>query len=324
MLVLVFALLAQDWQYVPDQGFVDRGTLERRSPSALLEQAVAAREKGRLEEALAAFSAVAQQAPEPALREQALWEAARTRMDQEEFYEAYQTFREFVVRFPQSARAQEAKRLEMTSALELARKGHKKGVFGVRIFSTSETGIDCLRESLRRYPREDFAADFVQRLGMFFFRRGDYDLAGAEFQQVLDQYPDAPEVVLALYMLGMTAEQRFDGIERDVKPLRDARRLYERFLEESGRMRRLPDPAPRWVEDVSGTVRERLSRVYGRLHEKTLLSAEYYDRRGLPRSARFYYVNILRDEASFRRVLPDLPEHAAVKKARERVSEPSK
>ena len=319
-----FALLAQDWTYVPDQGFVDRSTMERRSGTELLDQAEAAREKGRLDEALAAFLAVAAQAPEPALRERGLWEAGRTRMDAEEFYEAYHAFREFVIRFPQSPRAQEAKRLEMTSALELARKGHKKAVLGVRIFSTPETGIEYLRESLRRYPREDFAADFVQRLGMYFYRQGELDLAAAEFQHVLDQYPDAPEVVLAIYMLGMTAEQRFDGIERDAKPLRDARRLYERFLEESGRMRRLPDPAPRWVDDVSGTVRERLALVYGRLHEKTLLSAEYYDGKDLPRSARFYYVSILRDEASFRRVLPDFPEHPAVRRARKRVSEASK
>ena len=324
MLALALALLAQDWQYVPDQGFVDRRTLERRSPSELLDRGVAAREKGDWDEAQAVFAAVAAQAPEPALRERALWESARTRMDAGEFYDAYHALREYVIRFPQSPRAQEAKRLEMLSALELARKGHKKSVLGLRIFSTSKTGIDLLRESLRRYPREDFAADFVQRLGMYFYREGEHDLAAAEFQHVLDQYPDAPEVVLALYMLGMTAEQRFDGIERDIKPMRDARRLYERFLEESGRMRRLPDPAPRWVDELSGTVRDRLSKVYGLLHEKTLLSAEYYDWKGLPRSARFYYVNILRDEASFRRVLPDLPAHPAVTKARERVSEGSK
>jgi tetratricopeptide (TPR) repeat protein len=229
-----------------------------------------------------------------------------------------------VLRYPQSPKASEAKRQEMAAGLELAKAGHASSTLGLRLFATSTTGIEFLRESLRRYPREDFASDFTQKLGMFYYRRSEWDAAALEFQTVLDQYAESPEAVLALYMLALTAEQRFDGVERDLKPVREARRLHERFLEEADKMRRLADPAPRWVDELVPAVKARLTRIYGLLLEKHLRTAEYYDWKGFPRASAIYYRTMLKEEASFRRVLPDprdYPVHEGVLKARARLAE---
>jgi outer membrane protein assembly factor BamD (BamD/ComL family) len=270
------------------------------------------------------LAALLQQPPPSQGGEEALWERGRAHAAAGEHFEAYYDFREYVLRYPQSPRASEAKRQEMAAALELARGGHRQSTLGLRLFSTSQTGVDFLRESLRRYPREDFASDFTQKLGMFYYKRSEWDLAAAEFQTVLEQYPEAPEAVLALYMLALTAEQRFDGVERDLKPIREARRLHERFLEEADKMRRLPDPAPRWVDELAPTVRSRLARIYGLILQKHLRTAEYYDWKDYPRAAAIYYRTILKDEASFRRILPeaaDYPVDRAVTKARARLAE---
>jgi outer membrane protein assembly factor BamD (BamD/ComL family) len=264
------------------------------------------------------------QAVPPSTNEDALWERARAEFDAGRYFEAYHAYRDFVLRHPQSARAGDAKRQEMASALELAKKGHGSPTLGLRLFKTSATGVELLRDSLRRYPREDFAADFSQKLGMFYYRREEWDEAALEFQTVLDQYAESPEAVLALYMLALTAEQRFDGVERDMKPIREARRLHERFLEEAEKMRRLADPAPRWVDELLPAVKNRCARIYGILLEKHLKTAEYYEWKDLPRAAAVYYRTILKDEASFRRVLPgaqDYPVHEAVRKARKRLAE---
>lgn len=269
------------------------------------------------------LSLLLQAAPSPG-GEDALWARAQGHQAKAEHYEAYYAYREVVLRYPQSPRAAEAKRREMASALELAKAGHKQSTLGLALWSTSQPGVDLLRDSLRRYPREDFAADFTQKLGMFFYKRDEWDLAAAEFQTVLEQYAEAPEAVLALYMLALTAEQRVDRVEKDIKPVREARRLHERFLEEADKMRRLPDPAPRWVDELVPTVRGRLARVYGLLLQKNLLTAEYYDWRDYPRAAAIYYRTILKEEASFRRILPDTadyPVHPAVTKARARLAE---
>ena len=215
----------------------------------------------------------------------------------------------------------------MAAALELARAG--KSTF-LGLGSTPSTGIDYLHDALRRYPREDFAPDYCQKLGMFFYEREDYDRAAEEFARVLEQYGDAPEAVLALYMLGRTSERKherlssFETVSYDVRPLKDARRHYERFLEEADRMRRLPEPAKKWVDGILPTVRERLGSVYERMLRKQLQTAEYYDWKGLPWSAEPFYVAILRDEASFRKVLPGFPETRSAQRARARLTELSK
>lgn len=324
--ILAAALLGgEGWEYRPGIGFVNLSTMEKKSPAEFLEHARAHRRAGTHEAALEAYSLLAAHAPEAALREAAHFERAETFFEAGRFYESYQDAEAFLARYPQSDRATAAKRLEMTAALEMARRGHKERVLGLPLIPTSRTGIECLREALKRYPREEFTADFIQKLGMFYYDRGDYDAAEQEFSTIVGnperglpaQYPEAPEVVLALYMLGRTCEQRFQGIARDIRPLREARRHYERFLEEADRLRRLPEPAARWVDGLLGPVRERLAQVYSRMLEKQLQTAEYYDWKGFPRSAAVYYRSILKEEASFRRVLKDFPETPAARKARE-------
>ena len=127
--------------------------------------------------------------------------------------------------------------------------------------------------------------------------------------------------VLALYMLARCAEARFDAIDYDAKPLKEARRHYERFLDESERLRRLPDPARGWVERLLPAVKERLGGVYVQLLAKRLQVAAYYEWKGLPKSARLTYAAILKEDVLFHKVLPSLPETDAVRKARQRLAE---
>ncbi len=311
---------AEVWEYRQGIGFLNVQTMEKKSPEEFLAYAIARREAGDAAFAVSALGLLVAHAPEASLKERAHFERADTHLKSGGCYEAYYDFEAFILRYPQSDRATQAKRMEMTAALELARVGHRESVLGIPLFSSSKTGIEYLRDALRRYPREDFSADFYQKLGMFYYDREDWDKATEEFQQVLEQYADAAESVLALYMLGRASEQRFDTVDRDIKPLKDARRHYERFLEEADRMRKLPAPADFWVGKLSGPVRERLARVYGLMLDKLLLVGDYYDFKSFPRSAALYYQAILREDASFRRVLKepkDFPETRAARKARE-------
>jgi len=329
MVALLFsmALCAQDFDYQQGRGVVDLATNEARTPEEFLKWALAQRDAGKLIVTVRALNLLAARIPDPAIRETAHFERAVTYYKAGGYYEAYHDFEGFILKFPQSERATTAKRMEMTAALDLARVG-KSTWLGLGTSST--TGVDYLHDALRRYPREDFAPDFCQKLGMFFYEREEYDRAGVEFALVLDQYGDAPEAVLALYMMGRTSERRheqmssFDTVDYDVRPLKDARRHYERFLEEADRMRKLPEPAKKWVDGILPTVRERLGSVYERMLRKQLRTAEYYDWKGLPWSAEPFYIGVLRDEASFRKVLPGFPVTKAAQRARARLTELSK
>jgi outer membrane protein assembly factor BamD (BamD/ComL family) len=325
--LLLSLLCQQEFEYRQGVGIVDLSTNETRSPEQFLKYALSLREAGNFVAALQGLTLLANRIPDPAIRETAHFERAKTYAAAGGFYEAYHDFEGFILKFPQSERVTAAKKLEMTAALDLARVG--KSTF-MGLTTTSSTGVDYLHDSLRRYPREEFAADFSQKLGMFFYEREDYDRAGEEFTRVLEQYGEAPEAVLALYMLGRTSERKyermstFDTVDYDVRPLKDARRHYERFLEEADRMRKLAGPARKWVDGILPTVKERLGTVYEKMLRKQLRTAEYYDWKGLPWSAEPFYVSILKDEATFRKVLPAFPATKAAQRARTRLTELSK
>jgi hypothetical protein len=57
---------------------------------------------------------------------------------------------------------------------------------------------------------------------------------------------------------------------------------------------------------------------------KQLRTAEYYDWKGRPWSAEPFYLAILKDEASFRKILPSFPDTRPVQRARVRLTELSK
>jgi TolA-binding protein len=329
MIALVFtaALALQDFEYRQGQGIVELSTGKAQTPEEFLKYALAQRDKGRLLPTLHALNLLINKVPDAAIREAAHFERALTFFKAGGYYEAYHDFEGFILKFPQSERATQAKRMEMAAALELAKAG-KSTFFGLA--TTSATGVDYLHDALKRYPREDFVPDFYQKLGMFFYDREEYEKAAEEFGRVLEFYGDAPEAVLALYMIGRTAERRyerissFDTVDYDVRPLKDARRHYERFLEEADRMRKLPDPAKKWVDGILSTVKERLTSVYERLLRKQLRTAEYYDWKGKPWSAEPYYIAILQDEATFRKILPAFPSTRAAQRARQRLTELTK
>jgi outer membrane protein assembly factor BamD (BamD/ComL family) len=233
------------------------------------------------------------QAPPP-VTEEDLFRKAQVLMEQKEFFLAHAGFQAFVSRFPQSARATEAKRLEMESALQLAQTGHPKSFLGLEIFYTSSKGIELLRASLRNHPREAFSPTYIQKLGMFFYEQEDLDAAEAEFNTVVEEYEDSPVFVLALYMLGRVREQRFRGMDYELKPLRDAHRLYKRFMEEADRMRKLPAPAATWVDTYMESVKERLTAIEEAMAEKQLETAAYYESRGYPKAAVLYWRSIVK------------------------------
>jgi len=68
--------------------------------------------------------------------------------------------------------------------------------------TSSTAGVDYLHDALRAYPRKDFAADFFQKLGMFFYERRTTSAPPGNSTACSNRYADSAEAVLALYMIG--------------------------------------------------------------------------------------------------------------------------
>lgn len=312
--LLLLALSAAgggDWEYRPGMGFVETSTMARKTPEEFLQHGLALRKAGDPRAAARVFALIVQNVRDPALSESARFEEAESRFQAGEYFEACRGFEEFVARHPQSDRSTAAKRRVMDSALEMAHHGHTENVLGLPLLSSSKAGVEKLHEALRRYPREDFSAEYYQLLGLFFFGRGEIDAAEVEFSTVLEQYPDSPLVVPALYHLGLCRRSRFDDVPYDVKCLKEARRHFERFVEEADRMRRLSARAGEWVDQYLPEVRAHLARIHELLAEKELRTAEYYRWKGYPHSA----------AVSYRAILRSYPATRAAARSRERLRE---
>jgi outer membrane protein assembly factor BamD (BamD/ComL family) len=314
------AAAPQDWEFRAGSGFHDPQSGQAKSPEEALRHAVRLREEGSPERALLLLRLLLAHARDAAAREGALFEFGTCTYAAGRPQEAFRAFEAFVQQHPQSDRAVAAKRGMMASALQLATVGRTENVLGVLpILSSSRAGIELLKETLKKYPREDFSAEYYRLLGMYYYERAEFDAAQLEFsiivgdadEHIQAQYPESPDAVLALYMLGRCWERRFDALDYDLRPLKRARRQYERFLEESDRLKRLPDPAKAWVEGYRGVVQERLASVLELMADKELRTAEYYDWKGRPASA----------EVSYRAIVKHYPKTRAAERARERLKQ---
>lgn len=294
-ILALLSSLAQDaegWQFNAETGaFVHTASAERKTPAEFLQLGLALQQDSP-QDSVTVLDLLVLHAPDPRIQESAHAGRVQSRLKSGTPFEAYNDAENFLVRFPQSDRATAVKRLEMTAALELIRKGH--GGVGFGLFASSRPGMELLKAALRRYPREEFTPEFYQELGNYHYERGRYEDAELEYSFILDRHGDSPWFVLALFMLARCREHRFNSLDYEMKPLRDAKRHFERFLEEAERMRRLPEPAARWVDDQIGIVKERLDRIRELMADKELRVAGHYETRGFPKSAAVHYRAVVR------------------------------
>jgi len=282
--LLGFLLLADGWEYRPELGYVHAETLDRYGPQEFYEFGLALAKESRTDEALEVFSLVAVHGPEPGLKEKAFYKRAEALWSAARYGDSHRAFEAFVTRYPDSERADRAKERAMWCALQLARVGAPRSLLGViPAGTTSSDGVELLREFLRRYPRESFSAKYYLLLGEFLLESGEEAEAEAEFTILIESYNDPASRAYAARALVHLAEvemKRFRGLEYDARPLREAKRHYQRYLDTEG-FRTLNPTLTRYVE-------QRLEEIDGRLAEQHFRVAEYYASRGWEGAARLY------------------------------------
>lgn len=329
MTLAIALLLLQDaWEYrAPVRAFVNPATLEQKAPDdlfALGERLFSEGEPGR---ARVIFQSMAQSLPADVpelqpLRERSLFAAARSAYASGDFAGSYAGFETFLARYPDgdlAAGLQGARYYLCQSAFNLAQVGEQASVLGLPLYRTSKAGIELLRKSLSRFPRESFSDDFIFALGEFLFQQGRFDEARTEFETILlagnyEKTNSAPKAQLRLARLSLA---KFDGVDYDVKMLADAKREYEKFL--SSWARAAGDPrtlaalelTEAGLEAMVLEARKGIAEIDEKLAEKQWTLAQYYVGRGRPASARAY----------LRTILSDFPSTSWAPKARELLEE---
>lgn len=199
------------------------------------------------------------------------------------YYDAYYEYETFVRRYPESKRLREAIRKEMESARAVAEVGHEESVLGIPLFKSSETGLGLLRQSLQRHPFEDFSDDYSLWIANFFYKEEKWNEAVLEYESFTKVYPNSELYPSALFQLGRCYLRRFDSVEYDTKPLRKARKFFERL--------ELQYP----YFDKIKEAKQYLAFIREKEAEKLMLAADFYHGRGKHRSEAVYLKMIVKE-----------------------------
>jgi outer membrane protein assembly factor BamD (BamD/ComL family) len=288
------------WRHMPPRGYVNVRTKEQKDPDELYSVSLALHDAKRHEEAASLFRLIADTAPDPGMRANALYKRGEALLLLGAYPQAYREFDAYQARYPDGDLVGRAKQNMMESALGLARVGQRDTILGLPIVMTSKPGIELLKSTLARFPRELFSDDYLLRLAALYHERQEYAEAEGELQLLLSDpaYKVSNSAPRALLLLGRVGLERYGGLSYDHKTLSDAKRAYEQF--EIDYKHLLDDPqhaASVGLPDISRLIqaaRAGILFVDEKLAERELALAEYYVGRGYPNSARPYLAYIMK------------------------------
>ncbi|OHB77767.1 MAG: hypothetical protein A2Z34_02115 [Planctomycetes bacterium RBG_16_59_8] len=197
------------------------------------------------------------------------------------FLDAYGMFDSFILRHPSSAKTKEAVRLIFESAKKLAEQGLDSTFLGVGVGKSPAKGLELLKDALIKHPYEESSDDSALWLGNFYFARSELAEAAVEYELLIKNYPRSECLPSALFQLGRCRLHEFEAVDYDAKPLREARRFFQRLLDEYPGDKRAPQ-----AKQAVATINEKLA-------EKDLRTGDFYISRGKPTSALLYFRSVV-------------------------------
>ncbi len=153
---------------------------------------------------------------------------------------------------------------------------------GRPMFDTFGYAIQAYERIRTHDPTGPLADASLMALGNAYFRHGEFEEAGYNYDLLRKEYPNSKHQMSA-HLLGLQAKMRvYQGAWYDGAPLNDAGKLAEQTLKQYG--------------DKLGPERERVTRARAQIIEeqanRELILAQYYDHRQEYRAARIYYASV--------------------------------
>ncbi|MBI5366433.1 MAG: outer membrane protein assembly factor BamD [Planctomycetes bacterium] len=289
---------AAKWIWSPDTGFVDTKDYESADPQTLYKKARALFDKGKFDDAAGEFLRIGEYCLEPGVKEQSYYMYPESLFAAGKFYRAWQAFEEFLERYPRTPLLKEIIRRELACG-DAMLKGAKKDILGVYILSGRGTGREIIRRVVEKYPYEEDCARYRLLLAQQLYQEESFEDSALEYDAFLKDYPDSEFAPTALYSKGTAQLHAHEGVEYDPQPLDDARKTFERYLEEN------PNG------DKLNAAKERLSEIDDAKAEKDFETALFYVQRDKPPAARLY----------LKRIVKNFPASKWAKRAQEKLSE---
>lgn len=155
--------------------------------------------------------------------------------------------------------------------------------FGIRLFDADDTGIELLIRVQERLPGSALGEQASIDIGDYYFDKGDMEMASEAYDLFLLNYPTSRQREWAMLRLIQASLARYKGPEFDPSGLTDA----------AQRLRDYSREYPAAAEKIGAEAL--MVRINESLAKKKLVTARWYEQRGLERGAITMYRNVVID-----------------------------
>ena len=162
----------------------------------------------------------------------------------------------------------------------MKRKGQ---IIGLRLFDADDTGVELLIRVQERLPGSALGEKASIDIGDYYFDEGDMEMASEAYDLFLLNYPTSRQREWAMLRLIQASLARYKGPQFDPSGLTDA---AQRLLE-------YQRDYPAAAEKIGAEAL--MVRINESLAKKKLVTAQWYEERGLERGAITMYRNVVTD-----------------------------
>ncbi len=201
--------------------------------------------------------------------------------EQKDFWKAYQQY--LIVADNTSGELFDAANRRCVDVARAFLSGQKRIVWYILRLPAYAEGVDILDRVWERVPGTRLGELALKLKADYHYGNGDVDLAGDDYNSLVQQYQSGRYKQLAMLRSAQSAEAAFPGVRFDDQSLVDAEERY----------RQVRGAYPTFAEHEK--VAERLEGIRQQRAEKDLYIAHWYERVKRPEAAQFYYKVIVKE-----------------------------
>ncbi len=216
------------------------------------------------------------------LCEEAMLLGAQAQLDAGMYYQAFERLEAMLAEYPNGLFLERA----LTREVEVANAflaGKKRVVGKILKLPARDEGLTILRKVSEHAPGTEIAERAMLRIGEYYFDRKEYSDAAGAYDDFITLNPRSARVPHAIARAAKAMFESFKGVAYDETPLVEAQARYKSLLAQ------YPDEARK--ARAAETLRE-IEAIRG---ERAFETAKFYERTRRPKSAQFYYRQVVEE-----------------------------
>lgn len=249
----------------------------------LFEKAQAAERNGNPKGAIKAYKAIVKKYPKDTLAAGACFRMGQLQEQTHQYILAAQSYAVLAERYQKSERFDEA--VEALFRIgEMYLTGQKTKIFGIPIKSGMSQAVLIFSMIIKTAPYGKYTARAQFDLGRAHEKMGSHELAIADYQAVVEKFPNDPIAIDAQYQIGYIWSRASSSGTYDPAAAKNAKTGFEDFLA------RYPN------SEKSAQARENLKRMEHKQTSTAYDIAKFYDKQKQYRAAAIYYNEVIRQQ----------------------------